>query len=50
MYRNTPNNTDIGINRNNGAAVADKPTKIDTHNPDTRCSLTSVICGLSPGA
>lgn len=50
MYKNTPNNTDIGIKRSRGAAVTDKPTSRDTQNPETRCSLTSVICGLSPGA
>lgn len=50
MYKNTPNNTDIGIMRSRGAAVTDKPTSKATQNPETRCSFTSVICGLSPGA
>lgn len=50
MYKNTPKSTDIGIKRSKGAAVTDNPTNIETHKPLTRCSLTSVICGLSPGA
>lgn len=50
IYKNTPNSTDIGINRSSGAAATDKPTKRDTKKPDNRCSFTSVIWGLSPGA
>lgn len=50
MYKNTPNNTDIGINRRSGAAVTDRPTNNETQNPETRCSFTSVMWGLSPGA
>lgn len=50
MYKKMPNSTAIGINRNNGAIVTDIPTNSETTKPETRCSLTSTMCGLSPGA
>lgn len=50
MYKNTPNSTAMGINRRMGAMATDTPTMTETNRPDTRCSLTSTMCGLSPGA
>lgn len=50
MYKKIPNSTAIGIKRNNGAIVTDMPTNNDTTRPETRCSFTSTMCGLSPGA
>lgn len=50
MYKNTPNNTLIGIFLKSGAAATDKPTNNDTKNPERRCSFTSAILGASPGA
>lgn len=50
IYKKTPKSTDIGINLRSGAIVTDKPINKETIKPDIRCSLTSVMCGLSPGA
>lgn len=50
IYKKTPNRTDIGINLRSGAIVTDKPINNETMKPDIRCSFTSVMCGLSPGA
>lgn len=50
IYRNTPNNTDMGTSRNSGDMSTDTPTRMATVRALTRCSFTSTRCGFSPGA
>ena len=50
MYRNTPKRTAIGISLRSGDISTERPINTDTTTPDTRCSFTSMMCGLSPGA
>ena len=50
IYKNTPKSTAIGISRNNGAIVTERPIIKATQKPEMRCSFTSMIRGDSPGA